>query len=112
MRRSGSKKEKVRLIIRHWNSLDGNEVDRDREKESNDENENVDEETGSDDSGDEDKDEEDDEDDEDENAEEDEANDVVLAVLSDNLQKESGNPAKTRSGRNITRRSEIDFSFF
>ena len=40
----------------------------------------------------------------------DESSDVILAFIDD--EKEVERPATTRSGRSITRRSEIDFSFF
>jgi len=42
-------------------------------------------------------------------SERDESNDVILAFIDD---KKVKRPATTRSGRNITRRSEIDFSVF
>ena len=38
--------------------------------------------------------------------------DAILAVISDRLEDETRCPTKTRSGRNIIRHSEIDFSFF
>ena len=40
----------------------------------------------------------------------DESSDVILAFIDD--EEEVERPATTRSGRAITRRSEIDFSFF
>ena len=40
----------------------------------------------------------------------DESRDVILAFIDD--EEEVERPATTRSGRSITRRSEIDFSFF
>ena len=40
----------------------------------------------------------------------DESSDVILAFIDD--EKEVERPVTTRSGRSITRRSEIDFSFF
>ena len=40
----------------------------------------------------------------------DESSDVILAFIHD--EEEVERPATTRSGRSISRRSEIDFSFF
>ena len=37
---------------------------------------------------------------------------MILAVISDHLEDGTRCPTKTRSGRNITRSSEIDFSIF
>ena len=51
-------------------------------------------------------------------SERDESNDVILAFIDDDEEvafiddEEVDRPATTRSGRAITRRSEIDFSFF
>ena len=51
-------------------------------------------------------------------SERDESNDVILAFINDDEEdafiddEEVDRPATTRSGRAITRRSEIDFSFF
>ena len=43
---------------------------------------------------------------------EDDSGDVILAFIDSDEQDASDRPNATRSGRAITRRSEIDFSFF
>ena len=43
---------------------------------------------------------------------EDDSSDVTLAFIYSDEEDASGRPNATRSGRDITRRSEIDFSFF
>ena len=67
---------------------------------------------GTDYEGDETDDENDGTDDEDDEENNNECSDVILAVIRD--EEELGRPMTktTRSGRNITKRSEIDFSFF
>ena len=49
---------------------------------------------------------------EDEEDEEDDSNDVILAFIAADDEEADERPVATRSGRAITRRSEIDFSFF
>jgi len=44
--------------------------------------------------------------------EEDDSNDVILAFIAEDEEDADERPVTTRSGRAITRRSEIDFSFF
>ena len=43
---------------------------------------------------------------------EDDSNDVVLAFIASDEEYADERPATTRSGRAVTRRAEIDFSFF
>ena len=43
---------------------------------------------------------------------EDDSSDVILAFINSNEEDANERPNATRSGRAITRRSEIDFSFF
>ena len=43
---------------------------------------------------------------------EDDSNDVVLAFIASDEEYVDERPATTRSGRTVTRRAEIDFSFF
>ena len=43
---------------------------------------------------------------------EDDSNDVVLAFIASDEEYVDERPATTRSGRAVTRRAEIDFSFF
>ena len=43
---------------------------------------------------------------------EDDSNDVVLAFITSDEEYVDERPATTRSGRAVTRRAEIDFSFF
>ena len=43
---------------------------------------------------------------------EDDSNDVVLAFIASDEEYVDKRPATTRSGRAVTRRAEIDFSFF
>ena len=43
---------------------------------------------------------------------EDDSNDVILAFIAADEEDSDERPVTTRSGRAITRRSEIDFSFF
>ena len=43
---------------------------------------------------------------------EDDSNDVVLAFIASEEEYVDERPATTRSGRAVTRRAEIDFSFF
>ena len=43
---------------------------------------------------------------------EDDSSDVTLAFIYSDEEDASDKPNATRSGRDITRRSEIDFSFF
>ena len=42
----------------------------------------------------------------------DDSNDVVLAFIASDEEYADERPATTRSGRAVTRRAEIDFSFF
>ena len=49
---------------------------------------------------------------EDSDPEEDDFNDVILAFIAADEEDADERPVTTRSGRAITRRSEIDFSFF
>ena len=44
--------------------------------------------------------------------EEDDSNDVILAFIPADEEDADERPVTTRSGRAITRKSEIDFSFF
>ena len=45
-------------------------------------------------------------------SEEDDSNDVILAFIAADEEDAAEQPVRTRSGRAITRRFEIDFSFF
>ena len=109
------------LIVPHRNSADISE-NRDDENEGDVESDSGDgsgcDETRGDESRDEDDEEKEDEGNEVDEYKDDiseienEDEDVILAVIFDHLEDETRCPTKTRSGRNITRRSEIDFSFF
>ena len=109
-----SKNEKVKAVIRHsclqpmGNLLRngqtvGNQIDSKGDSSEADDGMNEEYESDDTDPG---------EDEEDEEDEEDDSNDVILAFIAADDEEADERPVATRSGRAITRRSEIYFSFF
>ena len=106
-----TKHDKVKVIARHWLlQMNPKRTDllqtRLREKDSDIDNDDNDDSDEDDNSGSE------------SSSERDESNDVILVFFDDDEEvafiddEEVERPATSRSGRTITRRSEIDFSFF
>ena len=112
-----TKNDKVKVITRHWllqMNPEGTDKTRLRERDEaedepllNSDNDDTDED---DNSGSESSSDEENENDYLDSGDSDESSDVILAFIHD--EEEVERPATTRSGRSISRRSEIDFSFF